>query len=198
MYSSINKYGLVNILSMASVMGMMMALNFHTAWAASCSDTNSCKVAVSFKGNYEDETCVVSINNQSSTESISLGVAAIAGNLDTKGAEYGSKDFNITLKNCPSSTTVGLRFLSQTTSDPETGNLVNKSGDNYSADAQIRLRDVSGTQLKVDDETSEQNYDIPENGADVTHLFTASYYAASSGVTPGNVNAAASIVLDYK
>lgn len=161
-----------------------------------CTD---CHIKVLFKGFYTDETCKVSINNAGETETVILPKISTSA-LVKEGNEAGSQPFNISLKECPVSRTVRVKFLSNLyAADVNTGNLTNSAGDLYSQNVQVRIRKENSAQVKIDDDVSGQDYLIPPSGEEVTHTFYASYYASmSSAVTPGIVKTAAGIELIYK
>ncbi|EOL9049800.1 fimbrial protein [Cronobacter turicensis] len=162
-------------------------------------NTGDCKINVSFTGTYMEETCGVSINNASSSETITLPVLSTTL-LQKAGAEAGSQQFSVTLTHCPIDKSVMLRFVNDNGfADVKTGNLINESGTGYSENVQVRLRKANGTQMIINDETSTQEYVIPATGDDITHYYIAAYYAAGSGnVTPGEVGTLANIDIIYK
>jgi len=167
-------------------------------WAQSCTDS-SCKIQVDFKGTYVEETCEISINGLSNNEKVQLPTLS-SNLLQTDGNEVGDTPFNIALKNCPINKTVALRFVSgASVADSNTGNLINTSGDDYSKQVQVRIRNSSRAQMIIDDVGSEQDYTISSTGEDVTHSYSASYYANGSfSVTPGLIQTTANIDLIYK
>ncbi|CNH99272.1 fimbrial protein [Yersinia pekkanenii] len=168
--------------------------------ASSCAGTTDCNVQVSFTGEYLEDTCEVSINDGSSSESVLLPTLS-TNQLRTDGAEAGKQQFQIALKSCPVNRTVSLRFISAGASVPDviTGNLQNEVADDFSKNAQIRLSKATGQQMVVGDENSVQEYVISSSGEDVTHYFLAGYYAKGMNtVTPGQVRATAGIELVYK
>lgn len=161
--------------------------------ANSCSDT-SCKVNVTFKGRYLEDTCEVVINNSSSNETVTLPRLSTAV-LQSAGSEAGSVAFTITLQGCPSSKTVSLWFSGAGgNSDQVTGNLVNTSN---SQNVQIRIRNGNGVQMVIDDTTSVQDYVVPFTGGAITHDYLASYYAKSAA-TAGLVETTAGVNLIYR
>ena len=77
--------------------------------------------------------------------------------------------------------------------------MVNTTGAEYSNNVQLRLRNAAGSQMIINDRNSVQDYIIPDAGGDISHDYQAMYYANSAGgVTPGLVNAMASINLIYR
>lgn len=174
--------------------GMLWVIS--NAEAESCSGSN-CKIGVLFKGTYLEDTCDVVINNGSSTETVVLPTLSTA-TLKSNGAEAGSVSFTILLKGCPVKKTVSLWFASND-ADSATGNMVNATGSEYSNNVQLRLRNAAGSQMIINDRNSVQDYIIPDAGGDISHDYQAMYYANSAGgVTPGLVNAMASINLIYR
>ncbi|CNH06400.1 fimbrial protein [Yersinia aldovae] len=168
--------------------------------ASACAGATDCKVQVSFIGEYLEDTCEVSINDGSSSESVSLPTLSTS-KLKTDGAEAGKQQFQIALKLCPVNRTVSLRFIGAggMLPDATTGNLQNEVADDFSKNAQIRLSKAAGQQMVVGDENSVQEYVISSSGEDVTHYFLAGYYAkGTNAVTPGQVRATAGIELVYK
>ncbi|ELI7924582.1 fimbrial protein [Yersinia enterocolitica] len=168
--------------------------------ASSCAGATDCKVQVSFIGEYLEDTCEVSINDGSASESVLLPTLSTSL-LKTDGAEVGKQQFQIALKLCPVNRTVSLRFIGAggTVPDAITGNLQNEVADDFSQNAQIRLSKATGQQMVVGDENSVQEYVISSSGEDVTHYFLAGYYAKGTNtVTPGQVRATAGIELVYK
>lgn len=172
-----------------------------SAWAAvpdfDCADGSDCKIKVQFTGNYSEETCVVSINNASSSESIELPTISTSA-LKKDGDEAGSVVFNIALKLCPANRVIALRFASgNIAADPATGNLNNSSvGEGLSKSVQIRLRKNTGEQMRIDDVNNTQQYSIPADGRATEHFFHASYYAKGL-VTAGKINTEANVILVY-
>lgn len=165
----------------------------------SAEECKNCKINVSFTGIYNDETCEVVINGSGNAETIALPEMSTQS-LKNPGTEAGSRKFVIELKECPTERNIRLKFVSNTSqSDTSTGNLLNTSGPDYSKNVQIRLRKEDGTQIKIDDLTSSQNYFIPESGEMVAHEYIANYYASgNSGATAGLVKTTAGIELSYK
>ncbi|EOC0351495.1 fimbrial protein [Cronobacter turicensis] len=181
--------------------GLLLMLFFYTGFcfADKCVNAGDCKINVSFTGTYMEETCGVSINNASSSETITLPVLSTTV-LQKAGAEAGSQQFSVTLTHCPIDKSVMLRFVNNNGfADVKTGNLINEAGTGYSENVQVRLRKADGTQMIINDETSTQEYLIPATGDDITHYYIAAYYAAGSGnVTPGEVGTLANIDIIYK
>ncbi|ADZ42091.1 TPA: fimbrial protein [Yersinia enterocolitica] len=168
--------------------------------ASACAGAADCKVQVSFTGEYLEDTCEVSIDGGSSSESVLLPTLSTT-ELKTDKAEAGKKQFQIALNKCPVNRTVSLRFIAAgaTMPDATTGNLQNEVADDFSKSAQVRLSKAAGQQMVVGDENSVQEYVISSSGADVTHYFLAGYYAKGTNtVTPGQVRATAGIELVYK
>ncbi|MFJ3458566.1 fimbrial protein [Scandinavium goeteborgense] len=173
-------------------------LPYQNANALSCTDS-SCKIEVLFEGVYQEETCEISINGKSATETVLLPTLSTAS-LQNDGEEAGQQSFNVSLKGCPINRTISLYFVSGgTPADEATGNLVNTAGADYSQNVQIRLRNAAGNQMVIDDAQSVQDYEINARGDDITHDFSAQYYAnGASAVSAGLVSGAASIDLIYK
>ncbi|WP_380182294.1 fimbrial protein [Kalamiella sp. sgz302252] len=172
------------------------------SWAALSGKADTgcsrCTIEVLFQGVYTDETCVVSINGGSNIETVTLPTLAVSA-LSSAGDEAGAKDFAIALKDCPADRKVSVTFISNLAqADAATGNLVNASGENYSKNVQIRLRKEDGSQIAIDNAESGQEYFIPATGEEVSHDYSAGYYAKTSGVTAGSVKAVAGIQLVYK
>ncbi|CQD43256.1 fimbrial protein [Yersinia mollaretii] len=168
--------------------------------ASACAGAADCKVQVSFTGEYLEDTCEVSINDGSSSESVLLPTLSTQ-QLKTDGEEAGKQQFQIALKSCPVNRTVSLGFIGAGGTQPDgtTGNLQNEVADDFSKNAQIRLSKVAGQQMFVGDENSVQEYVISSSGEDVTHYFLAGYYAkGTNAVTPGQVRTTAGIELNYK
>jgi len=161
--------------------------------------TTDCSITVNFTGVYTDETCNVVINNTSANEAVTLPQVSIT-TLQKNGNEAGSVPFALSLKDCPASRTVTAFFNSSASAaDTTTGNLINTSGENYSSNVQIRLRKEDGSQVYIDDNTTGQDYVIPPSAEQVTHRFTANYYAkGDAAVTAGQVRAIAGVELLYK
>lgn len=194
-------------LSNKSVAGRVQPLFFATllissfsAFGDNCSVSGSCKIQVDFIGTYLAQTCDVSVNNGSSSGIVTLPTIS-AQLLQKSGAEAGSTQFPVSLKNCPVNRTVEMRFTTGggNVSDAVTGNLVNSTGSIYSNDVQLRVRNIAGTQIRIDDINSYQEYLIPASGDEVTHYFIASYYAKRDGtVNAGRVQTRSTIDLTYK
>lgn len=179
-------------------LNVIFIMSMSSSWAQSCAGVD-CKVQVQFKGTYVQDTCDISINNGTSSETVTLPTLSSA-TLQQDGAEGGSGVFNVTLKNCPAGKTIMLQFVSgMSASDTQTGNLVNTAGSNYSSNVQVRIRKSDNTQIKIDDSNTMQDYVIDTAGNDVTHAFVSSYYAKGNhAVTAGDVKAIAGIELYYK
>ncbi|EOV9666444.1 fimbrial protein [Cronobacter malonaticus] len=74
-----------------------------------------------------EETCGISINNASSSETITLPTLSTTV-LQKAGAEAGSQQFSVTLTHCPIDKTVMLRFVNDSgLADANTGNLMNQN-----------------------------------------------------------------------
>ncbi|EOI5723387.1 fimbrial protein [Cronobacter turicensis] len=198
MFTAIMSYRLIRILSEAGLL-LIIFCYADFCFADKCVNTGDCKINVSFTGTYMEETCGVSINNASSSETITLPVLSTTL-LQKAGAEAGSQQFSVTLTHCPIDKSVMLRFVNDNGfADVKTGNLINESGTGYSENVQVRLRKANGTQMIINDETSTQEYVIPATGDDITHYYIAAYYAAGAGnVTPGEVGTLANIDIIYK
>lgn len=175
------------------------ALTCSTLLSQSWACTTDCAITVNFTGVYNDETCNVMINNASSSESMTLPKFSTAA-LQSNAAESGRVPFYITLTDCPASRTITAFFNSSVSSaDSTTGNLVNSTGMNYSSNVQIRLRKEDGSQVVIDNNATGQDYVIPSTGTQVSHTFTAAYYAnGDAAVTAGLVQAIAGVELVYK
>lgn len=158
-----------------------------------------CTIDVSFTGIYNDETCEVIVNGKSNSEIVELPTLSTQS-LKDAGTEAGSRTFVIGLKECPTNRNIDLKFISNMSqTDVTTGNLLNETGTEYSKNVQIRIRKEDGTQIRVDDLASAQNYYIPESGEMVSHDYIANYYASGgAGATSGLVKATAGIELSYK
>lgn len=178
--------------------GVLLAASFSAA-AENCAMSGSCKIPVTFVGTYLAQTCDVYVNTGGASGSVILPTIA-ASTLQTAGSETGSTQFPITLKNCPVSRTVAMRFTTSSgeTADSVTGNLMNITGSDFSRDIQVRVRNIDGVQMRIDDSTSSQEYLIPASGDEVTHYFIASYYAKHNAtVNAGRVQTRSVIDLNY-
>ncbi|ELY2854592.1 type 1 fimbrial protein [Cronobacter dublinensis] len=198
MYPAIMSYRMRCFISRTMV--AMFALCYTgLCFAERCVNADDCRITVSFKGKYMEETCDVSINNASSSETITLPTLSTTV-LQKAGNEAGSQQFSITLKHCPVDKTVMLSFVNDSGySDNNTGNLINNAGSGYSENVQIRLRKTDGTQMIINDDGSAQPYVIPATGEDITHYYIAAYYATGDHtVTPGEISTIANIDLVYK
>ncbi|MCX8958672.1 type 1 fimbrial protein [Erwinia psidii] len=191
---SLNKYTWLTVPIMI-FSGMLFSLQLK----ADTDCSNGCNIDVSFIGSYNDETCVVSINSGTYSEVVSLPTVSTTS-LQANGNEAGSKNFNITLQECPSDRTVAVTFVSNlSAADSTTGNLINTTGDGYSENVQVRIRKEDGTQVVIDQSASGQDYVIPSTGSDVTHQYTASYYAnGNNAVSAGVLKSLAGVQLVYK
>ncbi|NDJ56616.1 type 1 fimbrial protein [Enterobacteriaceae bacterium 4M9] len=180
------------------ILWLFVAVPF-SVFADDCPVDGSCRLPVKFTGYYLENTCEVSINNNSMAEVIQLPVISHQ-RLASDGDEAGSQTFSVTLKTCPLSHKVALRFLpANISADAETGNVKNSVGDGYSKNVQIRLRNEDGVQMRLNDANSLQEYLIPDTGEDVTHHFIASYYAkGTAAVTAGKIHTLAAIEVVYK
>jgi len=183
------------ILTAVFFSGMMVSLQLRSEMTCN----NSCNIDVIFQGVYTDETCNVSINSGNYSETVLLPTISVSS-LQVNGAEAGNKNFDIILKDCPADRTVTVTFVSNLSeADTTTGNLKNTSGNDYSENVQVRIRKENGTQVVIDDVSSGQEYAIPSAGGDVTHQYTASYYAnGNDAVTAGTLKSLAGVELVYK
>jgi type 1 fimbria pilin len=177
------------------------ASNQSVQAASSCAGATDCNIPVTFKGEYIEDTCEISIDGASSTETVTLPTLS-ANLLNRDSAEEGHYPFQIALKRCPANKLIDLRFVAAGGSmlpDAATGNLQNEVAADYSQNVQVRLRKAAGPQMVVGDGNSVQEYVIPATGDDITHYFLASYYAkGTNAVTSGLVKATAGIELVYK
>lgn len=175
--------------------GLLVSLQLKADTACSI----NCNIDVLFQGVYNDETCNISVNSGTYSETVLLPTISTSA-LKVSGAEAGNKGFDITLKDCPSDRIVAVTFISnQSAADTTTGNLVNTTGTEYSENVQVRIRKENGTQVVIDDAATGQDYAIPAAGGDVTHQYTASYYAkGSDAVTAGKLRSLAGVELVYK
>ena len=170
------------------------------AVADDCKNFGSCRIAVDFIGTYLAQTCDVEVDNQGESGQVTLPTVG-ADVLQRVGDEAGSVQFPISLRNCPAGRNIEMHFNTSggDTSDSITGNLENNTGADLSRGVQVRLRNITGTQMRIDDNTSYQEYAIPASGDEVTHYFIASYYAKSNGtVNAGRVQTRSTIDLTYK
>ncbi|EXU76633.1 MULTISPECIES: fimbrial protein [Erwinia] len=190
---SLNKHIRLTVSAM-----MFSGLFFPLQLAADTDCSNGCNIEVLFQGVYNEETCIVSINSGTYSEVVLLPTISTSS-LQTDGNEAGSKNFDITLQECPSDRTVTVKFVSNLSSaDSTTGNLINTTGDGYSENVQVRIRKEDGTQVIIDDTESGQDYVVSSSGDDVTHQYTASYYASgNNAVTAGVLKSLAGVELVY-
>ncbi|AXF77603.1 type 1 fimbrial protein [Erwinia tracheiphila] len=191
---SVNKF-----LQLTVPMFLISCLLISLSLKAATDCSNGCNIDVLFQGFYNDETCIVSINSGTYSETVFLPTIS-ASSLQTDGTEAGSKNFNITLQECPSDRTVSVTFVSNlSAADSTTGNLTNTTGEGYSKNVQVRIRKEDGAQILIDDSSSGQDYIIPSAGSDVTHQYTASYYAnGNNAVSAGVLKSFAGVELVYK
>lgn len=180
--------------AMLGLLGVVMPVQ-----AQNCQVANECLIPVTFTGVYQEETCEVSIDGGGAENVVVLPKIATA-QLQRNGDEAGSQQFQIALKSCPAGRLVDLLFISDgLAADGDTGNLINSTGAGMSQGVQVRLRNASGVQLRIDDTNSYQQYIIPPSGEEVTQYYSASYYAkGAESVSPGLVNTFSGIELRYK
>lgn len=184
---------------LALMLGALLTASFSVT-AEDCAVSGSCKIPVTFTGTFLARTCEVDVNHGGAAGTVNLP-AVSAKSLQKSGSEVGSTSFPIALKNCPVNRIIEMRFTTRggETSDPVTKNLINSIGNDFSRDVQVRVRNIAGTQMRIDDNTSYQEYVIPANGNEVTQYFIASYYAKSNGaVNAGRVQTRSTIDLTYK
>jgi len=179
-----------------AVLATVLLSYFNNGIAESC---DSCRIKVLFTGEYVDATCNISINGGSNSGTVTLPTLSI-NSLSHNGAESGGTQFAISLKDCPPSRVVTVRFISNLSlPDTETGNLLNDAGNENSHNVQIRIRKENGSQIKINDADSGQDYQIPASNEEIKHFYTVNYYAkGNSAVTPGLVKSTAGIDLIYK
>lgn len=191
---SLNKYAR-HAVSTVFFSGLLVSLQLK----ADTTCSNECKINVTFQGVYNDETCNISVNSGTYSETVLLPTISTTS-LQANGSEAGNKEFDITLKDCPSDRVVAVTFVNNMSMvDSTTGNLTNTVGTDYSENVQVRIRKENGTQIVIDDPTTGQDYAIPAAGGDVTHQYTASYFANGSGaVTAGMLKSLAGVELVYK
>ena len=191
---SLNKYAR-HAVSAVFFSGLLVSLQLK----ADTTCSNECKINVTFQGVYNDETCNISVNSGTYSETVLLPTISTTV-LQTNGNEAGNKEFDITLKDCPSDRVVAVTFVNNMSMvDSTTGNLTNTVGTDYSENVQVRIRKENGTQIVIDDPTTGQDYAIPAAGGDVTHQYTASYFAnGSDAVTAGMLKTLAGVELVYK
>ncbi|QGU85834.1 fimbrial protein [Erwinia sorbitola] len=188
--------GFNKILYSALIFVAILLFSPASSVARDCTNLG-CNTSVFFTGVYAEETCEIVINGGINIDVIQLPIISTQ-TLRGAGSEAGSKTFTVGLKKCPINRNIQLKFVSNLSqADNTTGNLLNNTGVGYSRNTQIRLRKKNGSQIKIDDLTSAQNYYIPLSGGVVTHDYIANYY--SSGLaTSGQVRATAGIELFYK
>lgn len=198
MFIAIMSCRLIHTLSQTALALLLVCYTGY-CFADKCINAGDCKINVSFTGTYMEETCGVSINNASSSETITLPTLSTTV-LQKAGAEAGSQQFSVTLTHCPIDKTVMLRFVNDSgLADANTGNLMNQNVTGYSENVQVRLRKSDGAQMIINDESSTQLYIIPATGGDITHYYITTYYASGNGnVTAGEVGTLANIDLIYK
>ncbi|EOS94462.1 type 1 fimbrial protein [Erwinia tracheiphila] len=195
---SVNKFLQLTV-PMFLISCLLISLSLKAATDCSSNSNDRCSIGVLFQGFYNDETCIVSINSGTYSETVFLPTISTSS-LQKGGAEAGSKNFNITLQECPSDRTVSVTFVSNlSAADSTTGNLTNTTGEGYSKNVQVRIRKEDGAQILIDDSSSGQDYIIPSAGSDVTHQYTASYYAnGDNAVSAGVLKSFAGVELVYK
>ncbi len=156
-------------------------------------------INVDFTGEYVNETCEVSINGNSSTETVTLPLLTTTV-LSNNGGEAGKTGFTITLNECAGNQTVLLRFNSNYSSaDTVSGNLLNQTGSGYSKNLQLRLRKEDNSQMIIDDLNTADRFETRDAETPVTHQYYVTYYSGSEGpVTAGKVYAVAGITLEYE
>ncbi|WEJ88800.1 MAG: fimbrial protein [Klebsiella huaxiensis] len=184
-----------NYRRIAWVIPLILSLNITSVNACS----NDCSIDVTFTGVYQDETCVVVVNNASAHETVTLPQTPLT-QLTADGDEAGNKEFSIGLKECPVNRTIKLYFSGGASAvDSSTGNLINDPGSDRSENVQIRIRKEDKSQAVIDNAASTQSYLITDYDVQVDHTFTASYYAkGNKAVTSGKVQTTAGIELVYK
>lgn len=190
---SLNKYAR-HAVSTMFFSGLLVSLQLK----ADTTCSNECKINVTFQGVYNDETCNISVNSGTYSETVLLPTISTTS-LQANGSEAGSKEFDITLKDCPASRVVTVTFVNNLGMvDNNTGNLTNTEGDDYSKNVQVKIYKENGQQVFIDKSSTGQDYVIPSAGGDVTHQFTASYYAnGSDAVTAGMLKTLAGVELVY-
>lgn len=156
-------------------------------------------ITVDFTGEYVNETCEVSVNGGSNSETVSLPLISTTA-LSNSGGEGGKTGFNVTLNECAGNQAVLLRFNSNYSSaDTLSGNLLNQTGGGYSKNLQLRLRKEDNSQMIIDDLNTADRFEIREGETPVTHQYYVTYYSGSDGpVTAGKVYAVAGITLEYE
>lgn len=176
----------------------LLALVSVPASAEQCKGPTGCPLPVTFKGTFLEETCEVKIDQGGNQATVVL--PRISTRLLQKdGDEAGARQFSISLATCPAGKNINLYFTPiNIRVNQITGNLMNSSGYGMSEFVELRLRDESGQQLRVGDNTYYQQYSIPQTSAEVTHTYSASYFAnGNNAVTAGSLNTLAGINLIY-
>ncbi|AJJ21331.1 frimbrial protein [Yersinia intermedia] len=175
-----------------AVCALALAVSSTTAFAA----TNG---TVTFNGLLQDDTCQI----ETGTENVQVTLPTLAtSSLANPGDEQGSKNFTISVVDCPAAVTKVSAHFNAINSDgvnATTGNLTNSATTGGATGAEVRLYNMDSSQIRVGDTGAAFNV-TPGTGADPKGTTTLSYaggYYATKATTPGAVTAKVQYVLSY-
>lgn len=177
-----------------AVCALALAVSSTTAFAAS-------NGTVTFNGLLQDDTCQI----ETGTEDVKVDLPTLGTSALAKlGDEQGSKNFTISVVDCPAAVTKVSAHFNAINSDGAnlvTGNLTNTATAGGATGAEVRLYNIGGTgsQIRVGDTGAA--FDVtPGTGQDPVGTATLTYaggYYATAKTTPGVVTAKVQYVLSY-
>ena len=152
-----------------------------------------CRCTVNFVGNILDTACEVDVASQN--QQVNLG-NFYKSEFPNSGTKAAAKDFNIVLKNCPTTvTSTKVRF--DGTPDLTNPNLlaIDTSASSAASGVAINLMTADKVDLPLHGENS-YNY-VLSSTQDNTLKFYAQYISTTASVTPGTANSVANFSIVY-
>lgn len=177
-----------------AVCALALAVSSTTAFAAS-------NGTITFNGLLQDDTCQIAPGSEDQTVVLpTLATSSLAN----AGDEEGSKNFTISVVDCPAAVTKVSAHFNAINSDgvnPTTGNLTNSATSGGATGAEVRLYNLDSTSSQIRVGDTGAAFDVtPGTGADPKGTTTLSYaggYYATEATTPGIVTAKVQYVLSY-
>lgn len=147
---------------------------------------------VKFVGNIVDEACVVDTN--SANQTVQLGDVAASSFGGSAGVQSTAQKFDIVLTACPAGT-VAVGFAGA--SDAVDTTLLKLDADQTAAGVGVRINNIDGTQVLMNDTASPERVTVPAGGGDVTLSYVGQYQSTSASVTAGTANATSQFTVLY-
>jgi major type 1 subunit fimbrin (pilin) len=148
---------------------------------------------VMFAGRVVDATCTASIDGKGDTTTVELPTV-LATLLDTAGKTAGEKSFTIAVAGCPAQENVKVRFLTGSTVDDATGNVLNMATSLAADNVQLQLLE-NGVPLQVG--TSPGTDRLTDASGSATFPFAVQYVAVGGPAVSGNVLGSVTFEIDY-